>query len=99
MAKVRLLVELDVNADLIEDFVAMFRDEFMARSRSEKGCEQYELWRDNMAPNKMTIVEVWSTQADLDAHLAQDWFAVWGPKLENMQATPLVVRALTSVED
>ncbi|MBO9479138.1 antibiotic biosynthesis monooxygenase [Shimia sp. R11_0] len=99
MAKARLLVELDVKADSIEEFVAMFREEFMTRSRSEQGCEQYELWRDSTSATKMTIVEVWSSQADLDTHLAQDWFSIWGPKLEAMQATPLVVRALSSIED
>lgn len=99
MAKMRLLVELDVKPDQAEEFVAMFRDEFIPRSRSEQGCEQYELWRDGSNPNKMTIVEVWSSKADLDTHLAQDWFAIWGPKLEAMQATPLVVRTLSSIED
>jgi quinol monooxygenase YgiN len=99
MAKVRLLVELDVKPDHSEQFVAMFQEEFISRSRTEKGCEQYELWRDSASPSKMTIVEVWNTQEDLDTHLSQDWFAVWGPKLEAMQATPLVVRTLTSIDD
>ncbi|MDA5559038.1 putative quinol monooxygenase [Shimia sp. MMG029] len=99
MAKVRLLVELDVKPDLSDEFVAMFRQEFISRSRTEKGCEQYDLWRDSTSSSKMTIVEVWSTQEDLDTHLSQDWFAVWGPKLEAMQATPLVVRTLSSIDD
>lgn len=99
MTKVRLLVELDVRSESTEDFVAMFHSEFITRSRLEQGCEQYELWRDTTASNKMTILEVWSSQADLDRHLAQDWFAIWGPKLEAMQATPLVVRTLSSIEN
>jgi quinol monooxygenase YgiN len=99
MAKARLLVELDVKPDVAEAFVGMFQDEFMSRSRREEGCEQYELWRDGEAPHKMTIVEVWTSQAHLDAHLAQDWFGDWAPKMEAMQATPLMVRSLTSVED
>ena len=95
----RLLVELDVKPDEADAFVDMFRTEFMTRSRSEDGCEQYELWQDPKAPEKMTIVEVWSSQAALDTHLAQDWFGVWAPKMEAAQATPLVVRQLVSVED
>ncbi len=97
--KARLLVELDVKPDEADAFVDMFRTEFMTRSRSEDGCEQYELWQDPKAPEKMTIVEVWSSQAALDTHLAQDWFGVWAPKMEAAQATPLVVRQLVSVED
>lgn len=99
MTKMRLLVVLDVKPEQAEDFVAMFRDEFITRSRSEQGCEQYELWRDADNPNKMTIVEVWTSKADLDTHLAQDWFAVWAPNMEAMLATPLVVRMLSSIED
>ena len=99
MAKARLLVELDVRPDQAEAFRAMFKDEFMSRSRGEDGCEMYELWHDPNAPHRMTIVEVWTSQAHLDAHLAQDWFADWAPRMEAAQATPLQVRALANFED
>ncbi len=99
MAKARLLVELDVKPGEADSFVQMFKDEFISRSRTEGGCEQYELWRDSNIPTKMTIIEVWSSKAALETHLSQDWFGVWAPKMEAAQATPLVVRTLTSVED
>ncbi len=99
MSKARLIVDLDVKPEEVAAFIAMFRSEFMSRSRSEKGCELYELWQDPRQPERMAIVEVWSSQAALDAHLAQDWFAEWAPKMEAAMATPLVVRALTSIED
>ncbi|PSL17210.1 putative quinol monooxygenase [Shimia abyssi] len=99
MSKARLLVELDVIPDQADAFVAMFLSEFVSRSRTEDGCEQYELWRDPANPAKMTIIEVWRDQAALDVHLSQSWFGDWAPKMEAMQATPLVVRALASVED
>lgn len=99
MAKARLLVELDVKPEDSDAFAEMFKAEFVSRSRSEKGCEQYELWRDVENPNKMTIIEVWSSEADLEVHLGQDWFGVWAPKMEAVQATPLVVRKLLSSEE
>lgn len=99
MAKARLLVELDVKPDRADAFVTLFREEFISRSRAEDGCEQYELWRSTKNPTKMTIVEVWRDQAALDVHLAQDWFSVWAPKMEEAQETPLIVRTLVSVED
>ena len=99
MAKARLLVELDVQPAGAEAFVRMFRDEFIARSRREDGCEQYELWRSADHPARMTIVEVWRDQAALDVHLAQDWFGEWAPKMEAAQATPLVVRRMVSAEE
>ena len=99
MTKARLLVELDVKPDEADAFADMFEREFIARSRAEDGCEQYELWRDSTAPARMTIVEVWRDQAALDVHLAQGWFAEWAPRMEAAQATPLVVRTMVSVED
>jgi quinol monooxygenase YgiN len=99
MGKVRLLVELDVKADEADAFEAMFKDEFIVRSRKEQGCEQYELWRGIERPNKMTIIEIWSSQADLDRHMQQEWFQKWGPKMHEAQETPLVVRKLISAED
>ena len=99
MGRARLLVELDVKSDEADAFARMFEREFISRSRTEDGCEQYELWRDTANPARMTIVEVWRDQAALDVHLAQGWFADWAPKMEAAQATPLVVRTLVSVED
>lgn len=96
--KTRLLVELDVKPEKIAEFQTMFRDEFISRLRQEVGCEQYELWHDLEAPHKMTILEVWTTKADFEAHLKQSWFAEWAPKMEAMQATPLIIRNLESFE-
>ena len=94
MTKLRLLVELDVKPEQADAFDSMFRTEFITRSRAEDGCEYYELWRDAQHPNKMTIVEVWSSQKLLDVHLAQPWFGEWAPKMEEMQASAIVVRQL-----
>ncbi|MEP0520407.1 MAG: antibiotic biosynthesis monooxygenase [Hyphomicrobiales bacterium] len=98
MGKARLLVELDVVPNQVDAFISMFHKEFISRSRQENGCEIYELWQDPSSVSKMTIVEVWSSQSALDAHLAQPWLAIWAPKMEAMQATPLVVRSLVSTE-
>lgn len=99
MAKARLIVDLDIRPEALADFVAMFRREFIARSRGEPGCELYELWQDPKAPHRMAIVEVWESQAHLDTHLAQSWFAEWAPRMQAAQASPMVVRALSSVEE
>ncbi|MCP4317869.1 MAG: hypothetical protein GY789_18055 [Hyphomicrobiales bacterium] len=99
MVKARLLVELDVNPEEADAFRKMFHEEFMSRSRCEGGCELYQLWHDPNAPHKMTIIEVWSSQAHLDAHLAQEWFAEWAPRMEAAQATPLQVRVMANFED
>ncbi|MEP3435247.1 MAG: antibiotic biosynthesis monooxygenase [Hoeflea sp.] len=99
MAKARLLVELDLKPEEQRSFIDMFKAEFIARSRTEDGCEQYELWQEADGSPRMTIVEVWSSKQALDTHLAQPWFADWAPKMEAAMATPLVVRTMISVED
>lgn len=99
MTKARLLVELDVSPEQADAFADMFRSEFIARSRQEEGCEQYELWREAENPSRMTIIEVWSSVEALDDHLTMDWFSEWAPRMEAAQATPLVVRKMQSVED
>lgn len=99
MAKARLIVDLDIKPDQVESFVDMFRKEFISRSRSENGCELYDLWQDPEHPEKLAIVEIWTSQGHLDAHLAQPWFAEWAPRMESAQAAPMRIRALRSVED
>lgn len=99
MTKIHLLVELDVKPDQVSAFTQMFITQFISRSRTEEGCEFYQLWQDPDSSEKMTIVEIWSSQAHLDTHLAQAWFAGYAPKMDAMQATPLVVRRLVSAEN
>lgn len=95
MKRVNLVVELRVKAEEAERFAAMFRQEFIVRSRAEQGCLFYDLWVDPQHHNRMVIVESWASRADLDRHLAQDWFSQWAPKMEAAQETPPVVRTFT----
>lgn len=92
MSPANLVVELDVRPAEADAFVAMFLREFVARSRGEPGCLIYDLWIDEDRRGRMVIVESWATPADLDRHLAREWFAEWAPRLEAAQATPPVVR-------
>lgn len=96
MTRANLVVELDVKPEESEAFIAMFRSEFVTRSRTEEGCLFYELWVDPAKPSRMVIIESWASQADLEQHLALPWFAEWAPKLEAAQASPLVVRTFVA---
>jgi quinol monooxygenase YgiN len=91
---VNLIVELHVKEGEAAAFAAMFRREFVARSRAEQGCAFYDLWASHDDPHRMAIVERWACRADLDRHLAQPWFADWAPKMEAALRAPLVVRFL-----
>lgn len=61
------------NAENANEFIAIFRDEFIARTRKEEGCLLYDVWQANSDPLTVILIESWSSQQALDAHLAQDW--------------------------
>jgi len=94
MNTVNLLVELHLKDSEAKPFAEMFRREFISRSRTESGCQLYDLWVDSKDATRMTIVERWESQAALDVHMAQDWFKIWAPKMEAALQEPLVVRFL-----
>ena len=64
------------------------------RPRTEPGCAFYDLWVSREDAHRMAIVERWASQADLDRHLKQPWFAEWAPQMEAAMRTPLTVRFL-----
>lgn len=39
-------------------------------TRNESGCLQYDLHVDQGNPNRMVMIECWSDEASLDAHIA-----------------------------
>jgi quinol monooxygenase YgiN len=51
---------------------AEFADAFtvlQAIAQQEEGCEQYELFRSLDDPDKVVLLERWTTQASLDEHM------------------------------
>ena len=49
-----------------------FADAFVGLAQithAEKGCEQYQLFRATDDPDTIVLLERWTSQADLDAHL------------------------------
>lgn len=47
----------------------------IAASHGEEGCVRYTLHRATNEPGAFSIVEVWRSQADLDAHFKQPYMA------------------------
>jgi quinol monooxygenase YgiN len=45
--------------------------------RREPGCEQYEVFQSVLDPDKLVVLELWTDQAALDAHMKVD--AARGP--------------------
>jgi quinol monooxygenase YgiN len=59
----------EVDPDQREEFLAR-RHELIRRSRAETGCLEYTFAADPIDPGRVVLFERWSSQADLDAHLA-----------------------------
>jgi quinol monooxygenase YgiN len=59
----------EVDPDQREEFLA-HRHELIRRSRAETGCLEYTFAADPIDPGRVVLFERWSSQADLDAHLA-----------------------------
>lgn len=97
MTAVCLIVELTAQADKADQVADFFAKEFITRSRTEQGCTFYDLWRDTTDSNKFSVIEIWASQADLDTHIAQDWFAKYNPQLGAMLDGEPVVRVMGSV--
>jgi len=60
----------------------------VAASHTEEGCLRYTLNRDVSDPSRLLIVEVWRSQADLDAHFQAPHMAVFMASLESLDSPP-----------
>ena len=58
-----------VDPDQREQFIAA-RAAMMRASRGEPGCLEYTFCADPIDPSRVVLYERWTSQADLDAHLA-----------------------------
>lgn len=52
------------------EFEALFSS-YAAQSRSEPGCIEYHMLRDQQDPTLFIFFEVWASKEDLDVHSAQ----------------------------
>ena len=58
-----------VDPDQREQFISA-RAAMMRASRGEPGCLEYTFCADPIDPSRVVLYERWTSQADLDAHLA-----------------------------
>jgi len=67
------------------DAASKILEELAAQSRTEGGCAQYEVYRQEQAPHIFQTVEHWRTKADADVHMTTAHvaaaFAAAGPLL------------------
>ena len=64
---VRLVVTLTAASGKGAELAQIFRDR-CAEVVQEPGCEQFEVFQSMLDPDKLTLLELWTDQAALDAH-------------------------------
>jgi len=62
--------------------------QFAADSRNDQGSVRFEVLRDPVRLNHFTIVEVWRTRQDFEAHLAAGHTRAFREKLQPMLGSP-----------
>jgi quinol monooxygenase YgiN len=69
MSRIMIVVEFELKPAHRDAFIALMKDHAV-RSRSEDGCQQFDVLQAQDDPNKIFFVEAWRDQAALDVHAA-----------------------------
>lgn len=80
-------------AELEQLFVKM-REAVLA---NEKGCSYYEIFRSRENPDAVVLLEVYETQADLDAHSTTPHMQALGPQLPALFGAPPQVQFIDHI--
>lgn len=68
---IRHVVTIQVAPGRADDFASAFKA-VQAIAKQEAGCEQYELFQSLDEPEKVLLLERWTSQALLDKHMAAE---------------------------
>ena len=70
--------------------------ELLPNTLAEPGCERFEVYLDDEAPNTFWLVERWRSKEDLDEHYAQPYVRAMFENYDTWLAAPLEVMKLSS---
>ena len=74
-----------------EDWAGGILDGVITVSHAEEGCVKYTLHRATNQPGAFSIVEVWRSQDDLDAHFKEPHLAPIAQALEMLTGPPQIL--------
>lgn len=84
MAKVVLVVELEIEPDNFETFVDIVTKHGANSLKIEKGCLRFEVLIPRESRNKVILVEMYADNGALDSHWNSDHMAVYRKNVSNM---------------
>jgi quinol monooxygenase YgiN len=90
MSRLMIVVEFELKPQHRDAFIALMKDH-AEKSRTEDGCQQFDVLQAQDDPNKIFFVESWRDQLALDVHskvprMAQNR-AIYEPWLVGRRAT------------
>ena len=94
---VRVIAQFLVREDAVDRFISVAGEKLVRPSRTEPGCERYELCQDLADPCSFAMVEDWATEEKLAVHLAQDSLKAVVDELRPMVDGSLKVLRMRSV--
>lgn len=95
---VRVVAHITARPDTIEATRDLLKS-LILPTRIELGCVTYELLQNEADPTDFTFVEEWTSDEDLDAHLASDHLKMAGVRGADLFAAPPDIRRYRVVGD
>ena len=84
MAKVVLVVELEISPASLDTFVDIVTKHGANSQKIEEGCLRFEVLKPRESDNKVILVEMYADDAALDAHWSSDHMAAYRQKVSEM---------------
>lgn len=84
MAKVVLVVELEIHPEKYQTFVDIVSKHGENSLQIEEGCLRFEVLKPREPENKVILVEMYSDDAALDSHWNSDHMAAYREKVSGM---------------
>jgi autoinducer 2-degrading protein len=84
MAKVVLVVELEIQPENLESFVDIVSKHGSNSLKIEEGCLRFEVLKPRESTNKVILVEMYSNDAALDLHWNSDHMAAYRERVSDM---------------
>ncbi len=80
-----------------EDAAIAVLSPVVEQTHQESGCVKYALHRSAADPQQFVLVELWASQADLDAHFQQPYMGALFSELADHLAEPPAIHFLQPV--
>ena len=95
---VRVVAHITARPDTVEATRDLLKS-LILPTRIEQGCITYQLLQNETDPTDFTFVEEWTSDEDLDAHLASDHLKMAGARGAELFAGPPDIRRYRVVAD